>query len=129
MNLTGNQVPYKVKNAVEQSAGLLSRFDFNIRSNSSAAVDRSTQISAQAVAVLRADSTMFFSIEIIVVERNVRVIPLNGPSCRRVIPGSSKHQTGSSPHRENALNQSFTKRIVADYQRAVVILQSSGNNL
>ena len=68
------------------------------------------------------------AVEIVVIERNIRIIALNQTSAGRVVFGGGQSQACVLRKRIDRLHQPFAEGGFAGHQSAVMILNGAGNN-
>ena len=106
----------------------LDGIDLHIRSNSAAAVHGASAVGELDLAVSRALAVFVGTLEIIVVERDVRIVALNQASAGRVVVSGGQSQASIFGERINGLHQAFAKSGFADNQPAIMILNRASHD-
>src|SRR6185312_535694 len=100
---------------------------FNVRSNSTAAVHGATAV-GELNFMVGSSVLIGVAVEVVIVERDVGVIALNQASAGGVVLGGCKREPSVLRERKNRLHQSLAKGDFARDQAAVVVLNGAGQN-
>src|SRR5437870_3732054 len=101
--------------------------NLHVRCDAAAAVDRATAVGELDLTAVVA--VFAFPIEVVVIERDVRVVALNQPSARGVVLSGGQCQSRVLVERIYSLNQSLAERSFAYDQSPVMVLDGSSDDL
>src|SRR6266566_3371270 len=102
------------------------RRNLDVRTNAATTINRATAV--RELDLVRVVVLFRLAVEIVVVERDIRIIALNQTSAGRVVFGGGQSQACVLRKRIDRLHEPFAEGGFAGYQSAVMILNGAGNN-
>src|SRR5205809_4912592 len=102
------------------------RRNLDVRTNAATTINRASAV--RELDLVRVVVLFRLAVEIVVIERNIRIIALNQTSAWRVVFGGGQSQAGVLRKRIDRLHEPFAEGGFTGHQSAVMILNGAGNN-